>query len=425
MVFQKGAGVVEVKFGPRVVLFEYAGIPMAANLSNGFVVGLTAQGAALCRRLMEGPVSIEEAREQEEALVDYLEHADFFDPDPCANQLRSAYLHVTQRCNLSCIGCYSLSASRNACQDASTTQLMEAVEQLAHAGASSVFFSGGEPFLRDDLGVLARHAKKCGIAKITIITNGTCLSMRALEELSVHVDAVAVSFDGYSETAPSHIRGSQRFHQLVQAVRMVQEAGIHAHIIPTIHRLNVRDLEKYAELSRSLGATMNYSLLSCERNDRGELGDLLPDQTALRVLADCLLGLGMPLAATDGPAGINLSARVSCGAGCKEISIDADGTVYPCHMLHRLDYEMGNVFVDSLDNILQGDLARRLKALSVADIHECRECEYQLLCGGGCRARSVYEGDGLCGCDPYCDFSRHYYRRLGALLADVASAHPQ
>lgn len=398
---------------------------MIANLSNGFVVGLTTRGEKLCRRLMDESMSIEEAEMLDAALIDRLKRASYFEPESCVNQLKSAYLHVTQRCNLRCIGCYSLNESREIYLDAPTLQLTETIEQLAHAGVSSAFFSGGEPFLRDDLGALVKHAKNCGIEAITVITNGTCLNESVLKDMSAYVDVIAVSFDGYSEDAPSYIRGSQRFRQLVQAVRLVQKFGIRAHIIPTIHRLNVRDLSKYAELAQKLGASMNYSLLSCECCDGSILSDLLPDEDALHVLADCLLDLGMPLEIGEGPVGINLSARVNCGAGYKEISIDADGSVYPCHMLHRPGYAMGNVFVDSLDDILQSDLARRLKALSVADLHRCRECEYQLFCGGGCRARSIYEGRGLYGCDPYCSFSRHYYKKLGALLADSVNAHPQ
>lgn len=415
-----------MEFSPLVTLFEYSGIPMIANLSNGFVVGLTARGEELCHRLLTEDMSAQEAKEIDAPLIACLERAGYFEPMPRVNNsLQSAYLHVTQHCNLRCAGCYSLSDSRNSSQDSSTTQMLGAIEQLAQAGARSLFFSGGEPFLRADLTILVRHAKKCGIEKTTVITNGTCLNKRTLEEMSPYVDSIAVSFDGYSETTPSYIRGKQRFSLLVQAVRNIQEFGIHAHIIPTIHRLNVEDLGEYAQLSRSLGVTMNYSLLSCEPRNEDPLADLLPDREALTRLANCLLDLGMPLTDARDSLGINLSARTSCGVGCKEISVDADGTVYPCHMLHRPDYAMGNIFDEPLENILQGNLAQSFASLNVARITKCNECDYRLLCGGGCRARSVYEGAGIDGCDPYCDFNYHYYEKLGASLANLASNHPQ
>ena len=53
---------------------------------------------------------------------------------------------------------------------------------------------------------------------------------------------------------------------------------------------------------------------------------------------------GKPLPAMDAPVGVNLTVKRNCGAGCKSLSVDADGTIYPCHMLHRPELAMGNAF---------------------------------------------------------------------------------
>ena len=304
-----------MQFGPSVVLFGFCGIPMAGNLANGFAVGLTAEGFALCQRFACENVPDEEARAVNAELVACLQQAGFFNREPAAPELRSAYLHVTQRCNLQCAGCYSLDDSRNASTDLSTEQLLDFISQLAAAGVASLFISGGEPFLRNDLPALVGHAKECGIGTVTIITNGTCISREVLGELAGFADSISVSFDGYSAEATPHIRGVQRFDQLVDAVRLILEAGVGAHIIPTIHRKNVHDLPRYAALAAELGVTMNYSLLSCECGSEDGLASLIPDKAALEALADELLALGSAPVLSGAPVGLNLAVRTRCGAG--------------------------------------------------------------------------------------------------------------
>lgn len=413
-----------MRFGPAVVLFDFCGIPMAGNLANGFVVGLTTEGSALCQQLAREDVPEEEARAVNAELFACLQQAGFFDLTPAAPGLRSAYLHVTQRCNLQCAGCYSLDDSRNASADLPTEQLLDFIGQLAICGVTSLFISGGEPFLRDDLTALVRCAKEHGIGTVTVITNGTCISREALDELAEFADSISVSFDGYSAEATPYIRGVQRFNQLVDAVRLIQEASIPAHIIPTIHRKNVHDLPCYTSLAADLGVTMNYSLLSCECGPDDALADLVPDEAALEALADELLALGNAPVLSGAPVGLNLAVRTSCGAGCREISVAADGTVYPCHMLQRREYALGSLLNEPLAVILEREAPRWRSALDSANVEGCADCRHQLLCGGGCRARSVYTSGNLTSRDSYCTFMMRYYDQLGAFLAEqTAGCH--
>ncbi|MFR1638938.1 MAG: hypothetical protein ACLSVD_07000 [Eggerthellaceae bacterium] len=76
-----------------------------------------------------------------------------------------------------------------------------------------------------------------------------------------------------SAAAPAYIRASSA-GRAGEAVRMVQR-GHPAHIIPTVHAKNVDDLASCVQLSRDLGASLNFSLLTCEPDDE-VLGGLLP-----------------------------------------------------------------------------------------------------------------------------------------------------
>ena len=378
-----------MRFTEEVVLFDFAGIPMVGCLGTGYAIGLTEQGAAVCARMLEEDVPEDDVTAVDPALLEHLARGGFFQRVVAEPRVLSAYLHVTQRCNLACAGCYSLDEHRNRLADAPFGRhearggraCRRRIVAADHLGAASRYW-------REDLPDIVEHAKRaCGIASVTVLSNGTRMTEEALERLAPNVDCVSVSFDGCSAAAPAYIRSEQRFDELVEAVRMVQRAGIPAHIIPTVHAKNVDDLASYVQLSRDLGASLNFSLLTCEPDDE-VLGGLLPGADELRMLGRALLTLdnGKPLPAMDAPVGVNLTVKRNCGAGCKSLSVDADGTIYPCHMLHRPELAMGNAFTGAVLDALQTDVSRTFQTLDAEKFEDCGACRYLRICGGGCRA---------------------------------------
>lgn len=402
-------------FNRHVVMFDFGKVPVIGNLENGYVIGLTSEGAALCSDIANGAAALEEARARDAELFDCLLSNNFFSESTENHRLMSAYLHITQRCNLNCVGCYSFDRYRNCSSDASTSDMKTAINELGINGCERLFISGGEPFLRTDLPELIHHAKGVGIRKVTLITNGTCVNDDCLRDMATDIDVIAVSIDGYDANAQAYIRKEQRYDILVDAIQRIQNAGIAAHLTPTIHAKNIDDLDRYAELAKSLNTTVNFSILSCEMD--GALEGLLPGENELKRLGKQLLELGMSSSAFEKPVGISLNVSKCCGTGTKELSIGADGTVYPCHMLHRPQWALGNVFQQPLSDILRGDRFEQLQALNVERFRGCSNCTHKFLCGGGCRARSFYEYGDLLHKDPYCTMSLTYYNKLSEALS--------
>lgn len=407
-----------MRFADEVVLFDFVGIPMVGSLGTGYAIGLTDEGAAVCARLKEKDVPEQDIAAVDPVLLEHLIKGGFFEPAKTDGRVLSAYLHVTQRCNLQCAGCYSLDAQRNTLADAPLAQIKHAIDELAAAGVMQLVVSGGEPFLREDLPEIVEYAKRaCGIGSVTVLSNGTCMSVSALERLAPHVDCVSVSFDGCSADAPAYIRQEQRFDDLVKAVRSVQAAGIQAHIIPTVHAKNIGELKDYVRLSKELGVTLNFSLLSCEPDDEA-LGKLLPGDEELRRLGASMLTLddGKPVLAMDAPVGLNLTVKRRCGAGCESLSMGADGTIYPCHMLHRRELAMGNAFTGTIAEAIESDIAHTFRGLDAMSFEGCGDCGYVRICGGGCRARSLFESGSLKSKDSYCAMIQEFYDTLGAAM---------
>jgi MoaA/NifB/PqqE/SkfB family radical SAM enzyme len=212
-----------------------------------------------------------------------------------------------------------------------------ALQELANAGVKQIIVSGGEPCLHDDLSDVVEYAKKeYAISQVAVLSNGTCFTEQVLVSLTPFVDCVSVFFDGFSEESPAYIRQSQHFEELSADVRAVKTLRIGVHIISIIHAKNIADLIEYVALSKKLGATLNFSLLTCRPNDK-TLSDLLSQEEELAALgwAPLTLDNGHLVTVMDAPTNTNLIVKHNCGTGYRGLSITADETIYPCHISHR------------------------------------------------------------------------------------------
>lgn len=431
-----------MRFGPNVVEHAPFSVPMIGNTATGYAIGLTPEGAAVCHRMFSEEVSEAEVAAVNADLPHHLrrggfvvegessgatsqaENAEAADGVECmegvevgganaavpaaAASLQSAYLHVTHHCNLNCIGCYSAVDARNARRDLTLDELRGIIDALIGAGCQHLVISGGEPFLRGDLGDIVAYARKRGIGSVDVLTNGTAVTPEKLAAIAPYVNRVSVSFDGPNAEAAPVIRREPLFGRLVAAVEMIREAGIQPHIIPTAHAGNIDVLEEYAALADSLGATMNFSLLSAPV-DNDELAAVLPDDAALERLARATLALsrsGAPVL-SDTPVSTSLTTTCGCGAGCAMVSVSADGEVFPCHMMHDEAFSLGSLVEDP--DCLS---VRHAPAPRVGELAACADCEIRYLCGGGCRARAYFATGDVEARDPYCALMRTFYRLL-------------
>jgi len=403
-----------MRFGTQVVKFTFQGIPMVGNMDNGYVIGLTDDGYKVCQKMFKTEITEHEIRAVDDRLFFHLECGGFFSDKFSCPYPTVAYFHITQECNLHCVGCYSYDSKRNSSTNASFEKIARALDQLASCGIKRLVISGGEPFLRKDLPAILKHAKTiCKIEHIDVLTNGTVVSSKQLESVASFVDRISVSFDGYSEGSISHIRGEQRFEKLTETINMIKEAGIHAHLLPTIHAKNYMDIQEYCKLASELDVTLSFSLFSAPPGEEA-VRSLIPTEKELERIAEQIIRIdsNQNSAFQDIPVNKNLAVRTCCGAARGEISVAYDGSVYPCHMLHDNQFFMGSLFDDGFQDVLSGSVRKEFITLNAASFKGCTDCEVRFLCGGGCRARSFYTSGSVYDKDPYCTLIKEFYKAL-------------
>lgn len=402
------------------------GIPMIVNLENTAVIGLSPSGLELWKNIVDGTAndcSFEGNQELVKALLElnFVSHDEYHINQDCViMSIVSAYVHVSNRCNLNCLGCYSLDEKRNKAEEPALNDLKIALRRLKDAGILSLVISGGEPFLRNDLYELLHYGKKeLNIERIAVITNGTVKTDYG--KYRGIVDEISVSVDGFSHEVPTFIRDKGIFDKIIETVGIIKRSGIPVSILPTLHKRNSAFVHKYRELANELGVELNFSILSvC---DTPEFHDFIPKNEQLHELSKSLIELGSSI--HDTPVGADLAAGISCGAANSIVSIATDGTVYPCHMLHESEFKMGNIFTADLNRYnLNKDVLTLFQKANVENIEECHSCEYKYFCSSGCRARAYFKTGTIFSKDSYCELSRYFYDLVSDRLLRGLESQP-
>lgn len=391
--------VIKEKFHDDVVRFEVDGINMIGNNRNGSLIGLNNEGNKLVENIYN--IGEFEVSQETEQLYETLKEGYYFEDETKHNRITSAYVHVTDNCNLHCIGCYSYVEERNKKRDLSYRDICYELDQLAENGVKIIVISGGEPFIREDIDLICKYAKDLQMV-VQIITNGTMPHERYLKALPF-IDAISVSVDGYEEDV-HFIRDQGIMPKVLETVRLLKKHKAKVNLIFTLHRKNAPYMKKYLKLANDLGTTFNFSMLTASPSD-----EAFKEYTLGKNEFDMIeefLKYHRTIITDSVMEGESLSCKSRCGAGKLLISIGADGTIYPCHMLHVDSLKLGNIFKKNLQSIIFCDNNPFLN-LDINRIDGCSQCKYGNFCGGGCRARSYLETGSIYSKSDICEVSYH------------------
>lgn len=127
---------------------------------------------------------------------------------------------ITNRCMCRCKSCLWL---RNDWEDVPIDELKRFYAEAAEEGFLGTAISGGEPFLRKDLGELLKFIKEeAGIA-ILLFNTGWFLEER-MDEILPYVDILLLSLDSASPKRHDEIRGlNGLFNRLMKGVELVKK----------------------------------------------------------------------------------------------------------------------------------------------------------------------------------------------------------
>ncbi len=164
------------------------------------------------------------------------------------------WIYTNYDCNLRCSYCLVKSSPNAARRFIGFENVKRLVAESLALGFSEVFFTGGEPFILNDIYELLRYSSS--LLKTTVLTNAILLRGTRLERLCEIANEnliLQVSLDGGNAEDHDHYRGRGSWEKAVEGIKLLQDRGIRVRLSTTETPVNTQRLEEVCAFHRSLG----------------------------------------------------------------------------------------------------------------------------------------------------------------------------
>lgn len=168
------------------------------------------------------------------------------------------WIYTNYDCNLKCSYCVAKSGPTVPRRALGLENVQRLVDEAIALGFSDIFFTGGEPFILDDIYEMLRYS--ASRVKTTVLTNAMLLRAARLEKLVSVAESVPkeklivqVSLDGGRPEDHDAYRGKGTWENTVEGIHLLQERGFRVRIGTTETPVNSPHLSKLCEFHRSLG----------------------------------------------------------------------------------------------------------------------------------------------------------------------------
>ena len=164
------------------------------------------------------------------------------------------WIYTNYDCHLRCKYCLAESSPQAPRRALSLETVRKVVDEAVSLGFTEIFFTGGEPFILDEIYAMLDYASQR--VKTTVLTSGALLKGKHLEKLQSIASSnliVQVSLDGGRPGPHDAYRGRGTWAQTVAAVQRLQEHGFHVRLSTTITPANANVLDEICRLHRSMG----------------------------------------------------------------------------------------------------------------------------------------------------------------------------
>ncbi len=331
-------------------------------------------------------------------------------PGPPLTAPEAVHWAITYRCHSACADCYAARHRSAQAIELPTAEALRLVDRVAEWGPFQLAIGGGEPLLREDLPLLASHAREAGLAvNVTTsgvapggVSDGVIESLDCLEIGIRHDDLLGSGRAAQNLVLPELCRRAEA-HGVSIGANLVLCRKVVGHFEMAVKRLVKAGfrritLQRYqppGSAERWLEEVPKPADLEGMETRIARQIEIHPG-LALRL--DCGLAFLQRHLSTEEAWRTGLRG---CRAGARIVALGPDGSVYPCSQLVAPRLRAGN--------LLQEDPAliwRESRVLRRYGNLRAKRSFRQTLCGacqavercGGCRALSTSGLDADRGC---------------------------
>jgi len=154
---------------------------------------------------------------------------------------------ITRRCNLGkCFFCRIGDKAKNSDGELSFEKVKDICSQYASSdyidkGIKKIYFTGGEPFIREDMADILNYITVDLQIPASVVTNGTLINDNNIYSLKNSLIDISISLDGL-EDVHNNIRQSKVFNKTINTIANLLENGITVDVLPTVTRCSYDSL---------------------------------------------------------------------------------------------------------------------------------------------------------------------------------------
>lgn len=310
----------------------------------------------------------------------------------------TAWLHVTNACNLRCPYCYVHKSN----EGMDHTVARDAVDSLVRSTVDHGFqslrlkYAGGEASLNTAV-LLALHdyaTARCDETGLglnaVLLSNGVAISNALAGDLKARDIRVMISLDGIGAAHDAQrptVAGRPSSAMVMRTVDRLLGAGLVPHISITITSRNVAAVAPVVRfaLERELTFSFNFfrdndcaaSFADLQYEEHAMVGGL---RDAFAVIEELLPSWSVLGSVLDRGQLLEPRQR-SCGVGDDYVVIDHNGQIAKCHM--EIGATLGDVRTVDPVRAIRDDTTG-VRNLLVEDKEGCQGCSWRHWCSGGC-----------------------------------------
>jgi len=344
---------------------------------------------------------------------------------PSAGSLSSPVIicwDITTACNLKCRHCYNCSGKARD-SELTTSQCLYLIDEFVDNGVFVVELSGGEPLVRPDIFEILQKLSNSALYTI-LFTNATLIDETTAERFSeLRLLAVNVSLDGAKpETHNTFRRSKNAYERAIQGLENLRKWDIPRNVTITVHKGNIGEISDIFDICIDLGVDevrsslfipigrgQSYTDGTLDKDEVGYVKGLLDEYNQKKTNSKMMVTkFPQPY---DSYASRIFGTRELCEAARSLCAIDSEGYILPCPIINEdlgfhsedIYYPENNVKSESLSNIWRrSKILGIFREITVEQIHECSQCEFKNICGGGCRALALAYNNDFYSPDPFC-----------------------
>jgi uncharacterized protein len=312
----------------------------------------------------------------------------------------SAWLHITEACNLHCPYCYVRKSPKTMSLEVGARAIDTLVDTATKHRYTSIKlkYAGGEPTLKFSL-VQALHYRALRRALETrlhldevILTNGIGVTGSMLDFVARTGIRLMVSLDGGPATQ-NQVRprgkGQDSYGSVYGTVARALRCGIRPTVSVTLTRLSLGGAAEAVAFALEQGLPFNLNFYrECSLTEPGKAAQsMVPDTKLLQETVTEILDLvaafpSYPLSLTGilDRTRLDIPHHYPCSAGRDYLAVDTQGRVSACQMM--LEEPWADL---SADDPLTEIRQRGAELFGpVDDRADCSACPWRTACSGGC-----------------------------------------